>query len=134
MAGFLENFSPIIQALWGTGFTYLMTALGALGVFFGKELNQRVLNAMMGFAAGVMIAASYFSLLAPSIELSVNLSGPVWLPAVGGFLLGGGFLWVVDKLLPHLHMGDESPRVCAPLGSAVSCLFLPSLCIIFPKD
>lgn len=110
MAGFLENFSPIIQALWGTGFTYLMTALGALGVFFGKELNQRVLNAMMGFAAGVMIAASYFSLLAPSIELSANLSGPVWLPAVGGFLLGGGFLWVVDKLLPHLHMGDEKPE------------------------
>jgi len=65
-----------------------MTALGALGVFLGKELNQRLLNGMMGFAAGVMIAASYFSLLAPAIELSVNMPGPVWLPAVGGFLLG----------------------------------------------
>ncbi|HBG59151.1 MAG TPA: ZIP family metal transporter, partial [Anaerolineaceae bacterium] len=88
MVSFLENFPPIIQALWGTGFTYLMTALGALGVFLGKELDRRVLNGMMGFAAGVMIAASYFSLLAPSIELSVDLPGPIWLPAVGGFLLG----------------------------------------------
>jgi len=87
-----------------------MTALGALGVFLGKELNKQVLNTMMGFAAGVMIAASYFSLLAPSIELSVNMPGPVWLPAVGGFLLGGGFLWVVDKLLPHLHVGDDQPE------------------------
>jgi ZIP family zinc transporter len=95
MVGFLEKFSPIIQALWGTGFTYLMTALGALGVFLGKELNKQVLNTMMGFAAGVMIAASYFSLLAPAIELSVNMPGPVWLPAVGGFLFGGGFLGVV---------------------------------------
>jgi ZIP family zinc transporter len=110
MVGFLEKFSPIIQALWGTGFTYLMTALGALGVFLGKELNKQVLNTMMGFAAGVMIAASYFSLLAPAIELSVNMPGPVWLPAVGGFLLGGGFLWVVDKLLPHLHVGDDQPE------------------------
>ena len=87
-----------------------MTALGALGVFLGKELDRRVLNGMMGFAAGVMIAASYFSLLAPSIELSADLPGPIWLPAVGGFLLGGGFLWAVDKLLPHLHIGDDQPE------------------------
>jgi len=110
MVSLLENFPPIIQALWGTGFTYLMTALGALGVFLGKELDRRVLNGMMGFAAGVMIAASYFSLLAPSIELSADLPGPIWLPAVGGFLLGGGFLWAVDKLLPHLHIGDDQPE------------------------
>ena len=110
MVSFLENFPPIIQALWGTGFTYLMTALGALGVFLGRELDKRLLNGMMGFAAGVMIAASYFSLLAPSIELSADLPGPIWLPAVGGFLIGGGFLWAVDKLLPHLHIGDDQPE------------------------
>ncbi|HOO58601.1 MAG TPA: ZIP family metal transporter, partial [Anaerolineaceae bacterium] len=110
MVSFLENFPPIIQALWGTGFTYLMTALGALGVFLGRELDKRLLNGMMGFAAGVMIAASYFSLLAPAIELSADLPGPIWLPAVGGFLLGGGFLWGVDKLLPHLHVGDDQPE------------------------
>ena len=110
MVSFLENFPPIIQALWGTGFTYLMTALGALGVFLGRELDKRLLNGMMGFAAGVMIAASYFSLLAPSIELSADLPGPIWLPAVGGFLLGGGFLWGVDKILPHLHVGDDQPE------------------------
>ena len=110
MVSFLENFPPIIQALWGTGFTYLMTALGALGVFLGRELDKRLLNGMMGFAAGVMIAASYFSLLAPSIELSADLPGPILMPAVGGFLLGGGFLWGVDKLLPHLHVGDDQPE------------------------
>jgi len=104
------QFNPIIQALLGTAFTYAMTALGAAGVFLGKELNRKWLDAMMGFAAGVMIAASYFSLLAPAINMSGSLGVPVWMPAVVGFLAGGGFLLSVDKILPHLHPGEIQPE------------------------
>lgn len=104
------QFNPIIQALLATTFTYAMTALGAAGVFLGKELNRSWLDAMLGFAAGVMIAASYFSLLAPAISMSEHLSVPSWLPATVGFLAGGAFLLLVDKLLPHLHPGEKQPE------------------------
>jgi len=104
------QFSPVVQALIATAFTYAMTAFGAAGVFLSKDLNRRTLEAMLGFAAGVMIAASYFSLLAPAIALSENRSVPVWFPAVIGFLAGGAFLLLVDKLLPHLHPGDDQPE------------------------
>jgi ZIP family zinc transporter len=101
---FLEQ-SPIWQALYATLFTWFMTAAGAGLVFFFKKINRKVLNAMLGFAAGVMIAASYWSLLAPAIEMAEESSLPAWIPATSGFLLGGAFLWLVDKLLPHLHPG-----------------------------
>jgi ZIP family zinc transporter len=90
-----------MQALIATCFTWGLTAFGAGPVFFMKTMNRRVLDAMLGFAAGVMIAASYWSLLAPSIEMS----GGSWIPAAVGFMLGGVFLWGVDKILPHLHPG-----------------------------
>ncbi len=99
------NLNPIWQALMGTGFTWFLTALGAAVVFIFKTVNRKLLDSMLGFAAGVMIAASYWSLLAPAIEMAEELSVPAWLPAAIGFLLGGGFLWVVDKILPHLHLG-----------------------------
>ena len=101
----LANLPPILQALVGTGFTWFLTALGAGMVFFFKSVNRRVLDSMLGFAAGVMIAASFWSLLAPAIELAEAAGQPPWLPASAGFLLGGAFLWVVDKILPHLHLG-----------------------------
>ena len=82
-----------------------MTAVGAAGVFFFKSVNKRVLNTMLGFAAGVMIAASFWSLLAPAIEMAEEGPLPAWLPAVIGFLVGGAFLWGVDRILPHLHIG-----------------------------
>ena len=82
-----------------------MTALGASLVFLGREPSKKVLDVMLGFAAGVMIAASYWSLLAPAIEMSEGKDIPSWLPATVGFLLGGVFLRVVDKVLPHLHLG-----------------------------
>lgn len=110
MLAFFEKFSPVVQALFGTLFTWGMTALGAAGVFLQKEINQKLLDGMLGFASGVMIAASYFSLLAPAVEMSVNLNVPQWFPAVVGFLLGGVFLWIVDKILPHLHPGDKKPE------------------------
>ncbi|MBN2400464.1 MAG: ZIP family metal transporter [Candidatus Aminicenantes bacterium] len=76
-----------------------------MAVFFKKEFNRHLLNGMLGFAAGVMIAASFWSLLAPAIEMSTGGPLPKWLPAVSGFLMGGAFLWLMDKLLPHLHRG-----------------------------
>ena len=96
---------PIVQALLGTCFTWFVTALGA-GVVFGfKRVNRRVLDGMLGFAAGVMIAASYWSLLAPAIEMAEESNAPAWVPATVGFLIGGAFLWLADKLIPHLHPG-----------------------------
>jgi len=97
--------NPILQALLATLFTWGVTAVGAAGVFFHKSVNRKLIVAMLGFAAGVMIAASYWSLLAPAIEMAANGPLPAWLPAVFGFLLGGGFLYGIDKLLPHLHLG-----------------------------
>ena len=98
--------SPILQAFLATCFTWGMTALGAAMVFFFKTIDKRVLNTMLGFAAGVMIAASFWSLLAPAIAMAEESSRlPAWLPATLGFLMGGAFLWGVDQLLPHLHLG-----------------------------
>lgn len=97
----LHDFTPVQQALLATLFTWFMTALGAAMVFFFKEIKKEVLTMMLGFAAGVMIAASFWSLLAPAIEMA----GGSWVPATVGFLAGGLFLWLVDHLLPHLHSG-----------------------------
>jgi ZIP family zinc transporter len=99
------SLSPVYQALIATLFTWAITALGAGTVFITRNVSNRFLNAMLGFAAGVMIAAAYWSLLAPSVELSQAGPLPVWLPPVAGFLLGGGVLWGIDRLLPHLHLG-----------------------------
>ncbi len=99
----MEN--PILQTFLATLFTWGVTALGAAMVFFFKEINKKILDAMLGFAAGVMIAASFWSLLSPAIELSEAMGLIPWLPAVIGFLLGGVFLSGVDHLLPHLHLG-----------------------------
>ncbi|MFN2219340.1 MAG: ZIP family metal transporter [Anaerolineae bacterium] len=101
----LSTLNPIVQALLATGFTWFVTALGASMVFFFRTINRKVLDGMLGFAAGVMIAASYWSLLAPAIEMTEEAGGIPWIPAAVGFLLGGAFLWGVDKILPHLHIG-----------------------------
>lgn len=101
----LQGLNPILQALLATLFTWGVTALGAAVVFFFRGVNRKLLDGMMGFAAGVMIAASYWSLLAPAIEMAADGTLPPWIPASVGFLAGGAFLFGVDKLLPHLHLG-----------------------------
>ncbi len=105
MVTWISDLSPIVQALLATCFTWFLTALGASVVFFFKSINRKVLDGMLGFAAGVMIAASYWSLLAPAIEMTEEAGGIPWIPATVGFLMGGAFLWTVDKVLPHLHLG-----------------------------
>ena len=96
---------PVLQALLATLFTWFLTALGAATVFTAKYVSRKVLDWMLGFAGGVMIAASYWSLLAPAIEMSAGTDMPEWFPAAVGFLVGGIFLRGVDTVLPHLHLG-----------------------------
>ena len=105
MTGAFADLPPIAQALIATMFTWGMTAAGAALVFGTKNVPRKLLDAMLGFAAGVMIAASYWSLLAPAIDLSEAGSLPSWVPPVIGFLLGGIFLRLLDRVLPHLHPG-----------------------------
>jgi ZIP family zinc transporter len=94
----------VVQALLATLFTYGVTALGAGTVFFFKTINRKVLDGMLGFAGGVMIAASFWSLLEPAIAMAEAAGTIPWIPAVVGFLLGGAFLGLVDRILPHLHI------------------------------
>ncbi|MBN1505191.1 MAG: ZIP family metal transporter [Candidatus Eisenbacteria bacterium] len=97
------SLNPVLQALLAACFTWSVTAAGAGGVFLFKTVNRKLLDGMLGFAAGVMIAASFWSLLVPAIEMVEGTEMPAWFPATAGFLLGGAFLWGVDKTLPHLH-------------------------------
>lgn len=106
MLSFFQDLHPIAQALLATGFTWGMTALGAAVVFVTRSFDRRLLDLMLGFAAGVMIAASFWSLLAPAIDMAEDVSSlPAFVPAVVGFLLGGVFLRGLDLVLPHLHVG-----------------------------
>lgn len=105
MYNHLQNYHPVLQALVAGIFTWSFTALGASAVFINTKQNQKVLDSMLGFAAGVMIAASFWSLLAPAIEMSQDNNIGPWFPAAAGFLLGTIFLRIIDKILPHLHIG-----------------------------
>ena len=96
------DLNPITQALLATFFTWFVTAVGASLVFLLKDMNRKIFDGMLGFAAGVMLAASYWSLLSPALELSKHDMMP-WLPVAIGFLLGGIFIRIIDKILPHIH-------------------------------
>lgn len=104
MIDLFKNLHPILQALVATCFTWGVTAIGAAMVFIAKDVSRKMLDGMLGFAAGVMIAASFWSLLAPAIEMSRGQGLPAWFPAAIGFLSGAIFLWTFDKILPHLHL------------------------------
>ncbi|WP_099205590.1 ZIP family metal transporter [Scatolibacter rhodanostii] len=102
---------PILWAAAGTGFTFLMTAFGsAMVFFFRKSIHANVQRIFLGFAAGVMIAASIWSLLMPAIEEAETQGTPGWIPAAGGFVLGVAFLMLMDALLPHLHLDSKQPE------------------------
>ena len=118
VAEWMMGMNPIWQALIATTFTWLVTAAGAAVVFFSRTINQKVLDAMLGFAAGVMIAASFWSLLAPAIDIAAEGEAaggpPAWVPAAVGFMIGALFLFGIDKILPHLHVGfrmDEAEGI-----------------------
>jgi ZIP family zinc transporter len=122
---------PVTQAILGTFFTWGMTALGAAMVFTTKNVNQKFLDSMLGFAGGVMIAASFWSLLVPALEMAEGGSTPNWVPAAVGFLLGGSFLLIVDKILPHLHPAQpiEKAEGIHPLKKKRSTLLVLAITI-----
>lgn len=101
---YLESIDPILAAFYATMFTWFVTALGSSFVFFFKKMNRAVLDGMLGFTGGVMVAASYWSLLAPAIEMSKGEGFVKVIPAAAGFLMGALFLFALDKTLPHLHI------------------------------
>ena len=103
--GFFTNLNPAVQALVATCYTCAMTGVGAAFVFFRREPNRKSLDGMLGFAAGVMTAASFWSLLAPAVELSRGKALPAWFPPAVGFVAGSLFIWLIDQVLPHLHLG-----------------------------
>jgi zinc transporter, ZIP family len=107
MVDFILQFNPVTQALFATLFTWGLTAAGAALVFFTNDIKPKMMDGMLGFAAGVMIAASFWSLLAPGIEMAEELGHLPWLTAVIGFMSGGIFMRLTDKFLPHLHPGLE---------------------------
>lgn len=110
-----SQLSPVTQALLAGLFCWAIAALGSAVVFLTPQVNQKLIDCMEGFASGVMIAACFWSLLAPAIEMTAGQESSGWLPAAIGLMLGGAFLWACDKILPHLHRGlpihqAEGPR------------------------
>lgn len=105
-----SGLNPVTQAFLATLFTWFATALGASMVFFFKTIFKKVLTGMLGFAAGIMMAASFWSLLAPAISMAEETGIPCWIPALIGFLAGGFFLWIVDRILPHMHRGFSTKQ------------------------
>lgn len=101
---FFSSIDPVLGALYATLFTWLITAFGSSLVFFFKTMNRAVLDGMLGFTGGVMVAASFWSLLSPAIEMSEGEGFLKVLPATVGFLFGAVFLYGVDKILPHIHI------------------------------
>lgn len=116
LVSYLESIDPVLAAFYASLFTWGLTALGASVVFFFKTMNRMVLDGMLGFTGGVMVAASYWSLLAPAIEMSTGEGFVKVIPAAFGFLLGAAFLFGLDKILPHLHINfKEAEGVKSPL-------------------
>lgn len=112
---YLEGIDPILAAFYATMFTWFLTAAGASLVFFFKTMNRAVLDGMLGFTGGVMVAASYWSLLAPAIEMSEGEGFIKVIPAASGFLMGALFLFALDKTLPHLHINfKETEGIKSP--------------------
>ncbi|MDX1567234.1 MAG: ZIP family metal transporter [Longimicrobiales bacterium] len=122
MIQWFTELNPTAQAFLATLCTWGLTAVGAGLVFLFRTVNKTVLDTMLGFAAGVMIAASFWSLLAPAIEMTEAAGGVPWIPAFVGFVLGGAFLWVADLLLPHVHPGfprDEAEGIDSQLQRSI---------------
>ena len=112
---FFESIDPILAAFLATTFTWGLTAFGASFVFFFKTMNRVVLDGMLGFTGGVMVAASFWSLLAPAIEMSKGDGFIKVIPAAVGFALGALFIFGLDKVLPHMHINfKETEGIKSP--------------------
>lgn len=112
---YFEGINPVLAALYATLFTWFLTALGASFVFFFKNMNRTFLDGMLGFTGGVMVAASFWSLLSPAIDMSEGSGFVKVIPAAVGFALGALFIFGLDKLLPHLHINfKETEGIKSP--------------------
>ena len=131
MINYFSNLDHTIQALIATIFTFSVTALGASIVFIFKKINKNVMDAMLGFAAGVMIAASFWSLLEPSISMAESLHMIPWVVAFSGFFLGGLFLFVGDKIYVHFnkHINNKKKR-CLMLIFSITVHNIPEGLVI----
>lgn len=105
MTEFLKNLNPLLQALLAGGFAWVLGGAGAAFIFIKKDFSQKWFDFMLGFAGGIMIAASFWSLLEPAIKMAEGGSIAPWIPAASGFLVGAVFLRLLDIILPHLHLG-----------------------------
>ena len=114
-----ENLNPVLQTLLATTFTWGVTALGALMVCFFKEMNKKVLDTILGFSAGVMIAASFWSLILPALDLSLELGYIEWLLPAIGFTLGGIFVLLSDKFLDKALKTKKSLRSADSLKRSI---------------
>ncbi|MCI9434361.1 MAG: ZIP family metal transporter [Bacilli bacterium] len=114
-----ENLNPVIQALLATIFTWGVTALGALVVCFFKNVNKKVLNTILGFSAGIMIAASFWSLLSPAIDLSIELDYIAWLLPMIGFIVGGLFVLLSDRFLDKVLKNKSNLQNSASLKRSI---------------
>ena len=122
MLDLFKNLSPVMQAFIATIFTWSITALGASIVFFFRKVNKTLMDALLGFAAGVMIAASFFSLISPALEMAENLKMCTWLIISLGFLSGGILLFLSDKVYDYL----EKKRKKEKSSKAKRCFMLIS--------
>jgi len=106
----VAKFDPTLFALLGGIFTLSLTALGSSFVFIFKKITPKISDFILGLSGGIMLAASVFSLLLPSIEISKNSKTPFFIPPILGFILGTFFLKLLDKIIPHLHLNSSSPE------------------------
>ena len=111
---FFKGINPVLGALIATTFTWFLTALGASLVFFFKTMSRKWLDGMLGFTGGVMIAASFWSLLAPAIEMSEGTGFVKAMPAAVGFGVGALFLYFLDNFTPHLHINFSKDKAEGP--------------------
>jgi len=117
---YLESIDPVLAALYATLFTWGLTALGASLVFFFKTMNRAFFDGMLGFTGGVMVAASFWSLLAPAIEMSEGDGFMKVIRAAIGFFLGAIFLFGLDKILPHMHINfKETEGIKTPWHKSI---------------
>lgn len=116
--------NPVLMALLGGLFTWGVTALGASTVFFFRKINEKVLNFMLGFSGGIMISASFWSLLKPALEMAKNYFSAVWIPIAAGFAAGGAFLFISDKIVSKSKFLNSSGTHATGIGKRAFLLVL----------
>lgn len=128
MINYFFNLTPIYQALIAGMFTFLVTTLGAAVVFFFKAVNKNIMDAMLAISSGIMLSASFFSLLNPAIEIADELKLTTWLVVLAGLMVGGLLLYIGDKVMDHFSKNSQSDfslKRCAMLFTSITLHNIP---------